>query len=75
MGALLEDQSAVPVEGQRRLAALELADGLADDLGPPALGQPGVLVAPQQGLDVGTGREQGGVEPQLLRPLAHPPRR
>ena len=63
-----------PVEGQRRLAVDQPPDGLAHQLGPPSLGQPGVGVAPQEGLDVGPGAEQAGVDLEVAAELADPGR-
>src|SRR3954451_23625813 len=58
VGPGLQPEPAPALERQRDLAVEQAPDGLADGVGPPPVGQPGVGIAPEQRLEVGPGGEQ-----------------
>ena len=67
--ALLEDEPAAPVEGQRGPARHQVTDLRTDQIGPPTARQAGALDAPQQLLQVGPGGQQGRVDLEIAGPL------
>ena len=71
---MLEVERTVASEGQGRLARHELADGVAHERPAPSPRKSRVGVAPQERDQVGSGRQQRGVDLCVASKLRHPGR-